>query len=240
MIRDRWRDIRAAIEQDIMDGTLQPRTKLPTEPELARRYGAGRHSIRRAVADLAKLGFLSVEQGRGTFVQPRPRLEYTIGARTRMRRNMTAQGVDVSGESLGVDRLPAPPRVAEHLRLPPDAEVIASRRLSMADGLPVSFGVIYHDAARFAAFAERRQVLGSVTAVYNSYGIDDYLRGSTQMYARPATAEEAHRLRQHPEMPVIVVRAVDIELDGTPLSFSEVIWSAARVRFNISTSEDSQ
>lgn len=90
MIRDRWRDIQSALEQDIMDGVLEPGAKLPTEPELVQRYGAGRHSVRRAVAELAKLGHLSVEQGRGTFVQPRPMLEYTIGPRTRMRRNMNA------------------------------------------------------------------------------------------------------------------------------------------------------
>ncbi len=238
MIRDRWRDIRAALEQDIMDGVLEPGARLPTEAELVKLYDAGRHSIRRAVAELAKEGHLSVEQGRGTFVQPRPMLEYTIGPRTRMRRNMTSQGVDVSGEMLGVDRLEASPRVARRLGLAPGVEVIATRRLSLADGVPVSFGTIYHDAARFPAFPERRQTLGSVSAVYASYGIKDYLRGSTRMYARPARLDEARQLRQHPDMPVIVVRAVDTELDGTPLSYSEVIWSAARVKFNISTSED--
>lgn len=90
MIRDRWRDIQSALEQAIMDGVLEPGAKLPIEPERVQRYGAGRHSVRRAVAELAKLGHLSVEQGRGTFVQPRPMLEYTIGPRTRMRRNMNA------------------------------------------------------------------------------------------------------------------------------------------------------
>lgn len=234
MIRDRWREIRAAIEQDIMDGILEPGSRLPTEPELAEFYGAGRHSVRRAVAELAKEGHLSVEQGRGTFVQPRPLLNYTIGQRTRMRRNLGAQGVDVSGQMLGADRLEASARVAARLGIAPGAEVIATRRLSSADGVPVSFGTMYHDASRFPDFPERRQVMGSVTAVYASYGIDDYLRGSTQLHARPARADEARRLHQHPDMPVIVVRAVDVELDGTPLSYSEVIWSAARVKFDVS------
>jgi GntR family transcriptional regulator, phosphonate transport system regulatory protein len=238
MIRDRWRDIRAALEQDIMDGVLEPGAKLPTEPELVQQYGSGRHSVRRAVAELAKLGHLSVEQGRGTFVQPRPMLDYTIGPRTRMRRNMNAQGVDVSSKELGVDVIEASARIAESLGLDVGAEVIASRRLSLADGVPVSFGTIYHDATRFPAYPDRRQALGSVSAVYASYGIADYLRHSTKMYARPARADEARQLRQHPEMPVMVIRAIDVELDGTPLSYSEVIWSAARVRFHLSTSED--
>ncbi|MDX8349433.1 hypothetical protein SLH49_15710 [Cognatiyoonia sp. IB215446] len=45
-------------------------------------------------------------------------------------------------------------------------------------------------------------------------------------------------MRQHPDMPVIVVRAVDTLPDDTPISFSQVIWSAARVKFTIPRSED--
>lgn len=237
MIRDRWREIRAAIEQDIMDGVLEIGARLPTEPELAQRYAVGRHTIRRAVAELAKSGLLSVEQGRGTFVQPRPMLSYTIGTRTRLRRNLTAQGVDISGETLGADRLDASPRIAGRLGLAPGDPVVATRRLSLADGVPVSFGTLYHAGTRFPDFPERRQAMGSVSSVYKSYGIDDYLRGSTQIHARPARPDEARQLRQHPDMPVMVVSAVDTLLDGTPLSYSEVIWSAARVKFSIDTSE---
>jgi GntR family phosphonate transport system transcriptional regulator len=39
-------------------------------------------------------------------------------------------------------------------------------------------------------------------------------------------------------MPVMVVRAVDQMLDGTPIAFTEVVWSAARVKFSINPDED--
>lgn len=238
MTRNRWREIRAEIEQDIMDTVLEPGARLPTEPELAAIYQAGRHSVRRAVTELAKQGFVSVEQGRGTFVQSRPLLEYTIGSRTRLRENMKAQGVDVSGEALGVEYVPASPRIARNLELDVGAEVIATKRLTLADGIPVSFGTLYHDASRFAGYPERRQALGSVSATYASFGIHDYLRASTKLHSRPARASEAQTLRQHQDMPVIIVRAVDATLDGRPIAFSQVVWSAARVKFSVPNSKD--
>lgn len=238
MTRDRWREIRALIEQDIMDGVMEPGAKLPTEPELAQIYEAGRHSVRRAVVDLAKAGYLSVEQGRGTFVQARPMIDYAIGRRTRLRRNLDPQGIEVAGETLGHERIPAPPRVARLLGLEPGAEVVATHRRSMADGVPVNIGRIYHDAARFPDFPERRQAMGSTTAVYRSYGVEDYLRGETRIHARPARGDEPRQLHQHPDMPVMVVRAVDTLLDGTPIAHSEVIWSAARVKFSINLNKD--
>ena len=237
MIRDRWRDIRAAIKQDIESGVLEPGAKLPTEPELAKVYGAGRHSVRRAVTELGKEGLLSVEQGRGTFVQSRPRLKYSIGARTRMRRNMGALGIDVSSEMLGAGRCAASAQVAQALQLPTGAEVIATRRRSFADGVPVSFGTLYHAADRFPDFPARRDTMASVSAVYATYGIDDYKRGSTQIHARPAKGDEAQLLHQHADMPVMVVQAIDVDLNGQPIAFSEVIWSAARVTFDISNME---
>lgn len=238
MSREKWREIRAEIEQDIMDGVLQAGAKLPTEPELVTAHQAGRHSVRRAITELAKEGLLSVEQGRGTFVQPRPVLEYSIGSRTRLRPNLTAQGVDVSSEALGIEHLEARRSVAADLQIEIGAPIIASSRMTLADGVPISFGTLYHDATRFPEFPERRAVMGSVSAVYKSYGIDDYLRGSTTMNARPARSAEAQRLHQHPDMPVIVIRAVDTLLDGTPIACSRVIWSAARVKFNIPNKED--
>jgi GntR family phosphonate transport system transcriptional regulator len=238
MTKERWREIGMLIEQDIRDAVLMPGARLPTELELARIYNTGRHSVRRAIAELAKAGHLSVEQGRGTFVQPRPQIEYAIGRRTRIRRNLDAQGIDVSGAFLGAEKVAADEKIAQRLGLQPGAPIIVTRRITYADGIAVSFGAMHHDAMRFADFPQRREVMGSVSAVYASYGISDFLRGTTEIHARPARMAEAQTLKQHPDMPVMVVRAVDREHDGTPLAYTEVIWSAARVKFSITHEEE--
>jgi GntR family phosphonate transport system transcriptional regulator len=238
MIRDRWRDIRAAIKQDIESGLLEAGAGLSTEPELAQRYSVGRHSIRRAIAELGKEGLLSVEQGRGTFVQSRPRLTYTIGPRTRMRSNMNALGVDVASEMLSVEHLQASDKIAAALAISSGAPIIATRRRSFADGVPVSFGTLFHDASRFADFPERREAMGSVSAVYASYGVADYKRANTKMHARSASTDEAQLLSQHPDMPVIVVQSIDAQMSGKPIAYTEVIWSAARVTFDIPNTEN--
>jgi len=237
MLKTHWRSIRDAIEADIKDGTLEPGTKLPTEPELAQLYRAGRHSIRRAIAELARDGQVSVEQGRGTFVQSQPMIDYAIGRRTRLRRNLVGQSVDIGGQGLGAERVPARGRPRKELGLKKSDMLIVSRRITHADGLPIAVGALYHDAARFPDFPERRNVLGSVSEVYRAYGIDDYLRGQTTLLARPARSDEADLLKQHPDLPVMVVRALDTLLDGTPISYSEVIWSAGRVKFTINPDE---
>ncbi|MBT8152569.1 phosphonate metabolism transcriptional regulator PhnF [Epibacterium ulvae] len=233
MQKEKWRLVRDEIANDISNGSLQPGDRLPVEPDLVAKYGAGRHSVRRAVADLARAGLLSVEQGRGTFVETGPLLEYAIGKRTRLRRNLQGQGVDLKRELLDAQIVAARQRVAEALNLVEGAMVNESRRMTLGNGLPINMGTSYHDIERFPDFTARMDVLGSVTEAYKTYGITDYLRGETTLHSRMARAEEAKMLKQHPQSPVMVVRAVDTLLDGTPISFKQVIWSAVRVKFAI-------
>ena len=83
----------------------------------------------------------------------------------------------MTGDPLGSARLPAKGRVRRTLQLEKGAEAIESRRVTMVDCVPMAFGANYHDAAQFPDIAARRDDLKSLTKVYRSYGINDYLRG---------------------------------------------------------------
>ncbi len=67
-----WNSIAETLRADILDGCYRPGEKLPTETELARRFGVNRHTLRRAVAALAAEGLLRSQRGSGVYVRPRP------------------------------------------------------------------------------------------------------------------------------------------------------------------------
>lgn len=238
MTKASWTQIKDQIAADIRSGRLPEGAQLPTETQLVAQFGTGRHSVRRALEALAREGKLSIEQGRGTFVNASPRLTYHIGKRTRLRRNLIPQGVTVRSELVNADRIAAPDAVAQSLLLDPGAPVIQNQRITWANDLPVAFGASYYCAERFPDFALRRDALGSTTETLRSFGIEDYLRKSTSIHSRAARPDEAKTLRQHIDVPVLVVQAVDATPDGTPLSCSRVIWSAARVTFTMEHSDD--
>ena len=203
MGRENWRRIRDQISAQITAGQLQPGAQLPTESQLCQSFLAGRHSVRRAVATLAVEGKLRVEQGRGTFVQAAPMINYHIGRRTRFRQNLLEQDVSPAGEQIAEDIVPAPVQVAAALCLADGSSVHRLLRRGLADGVPINIGLSWHSAQRFPDLAARRRAGQSVTDIYRDYGIADYYRKRTIVFARRPDAKEAALLMQHPDQPVI-------------------------------------
>ena len=64
-------EVSSLIREQINDGKLTKGEKLPTEPELMKLFGVGRSTVREAIKMLVNMGYLSVQQGRGTFVSKR-------------------------------------------------------------------------------------------------------------------------------------------------------------------------
>jgi GntR family phosphonate transport system transcriptional regulator len=232
MGRQTWKAIHERLSTGISGGQWEPGTKLPTESQLCQAFQAGRHSVRRAVAALAVEGQLRVEQGRGTFVQSAPLINYQIGHRTRFRQNLLDQGVVPAGEPIADDVVAAPPPVAAALGLDEGCSVHRLLRRGLADGVPINVGRSYHCVAQFPDLAARRRAGQSVSDVYRAYGIADYFRKRTVLFARRPDAQESGLLLQHPDQPVVVVQKIDVDAEGRPLGYSEVVWAGDRVQFS--------
>jgi GntR family phosphonate transport system transcriptional regulator len=239
MGRENWQIIRNRLSDHISAGRLQPGMQLPTESELCQTFQAGRHSVRRAVAAMAVEGKLRVEQGRGTFVQVAPLINYHISRRTRFRRNLLEQGISPAGERLSDGIVPASAAVALALGLPEGAAVHCLLRRGLADGVPISIGLSWHAVERFPDLARRRAAGESVTEIYRSHGIIDYIRKRTTIFARRPSTEEAGLLMQHPDTPVMVLQKIDVDAADQPIGYSEAVWAAERVQFSFDAMDES-
>ncbi|BAS26257.1 GntR family transcriptional regulator [Limnochorda pilosa] len=118
--------------------------RLPSEPELARRLGVSRGTLREAVSALEAGGLLLRRHGIGTFVVKRRAevqsgLERLRGIPNIIRSDGRTPGV--SNQS--VTRIQVPGSVGEHLRLPEGAEAILVTQTYLADRIPVVHALTY-------------------------------------------------------------------------------------------------
>ena len=64
-----WKQIADTLGSEIRDRAFSSTGRLPSENELATRFGVNRHTLRQAVGALQLDGLVRIEPGRGTFVQ---------------------------------------------------------------------------------------------------------------------------------------------------------------------------
>jgi len=223
-----WTSIAATLSDEIGTGRYRPGDKLPTEAELARRFGVNRHTVRRALAALAEDGLTHARRGAGVFVAARP-TDYPIGRRVRFHQNLKAAGQTPEKQILLTDTRNADPREAEALGLAPDARVHVYEGISLADGAPIALFRSVFPADRFpdliAALAETR----SVTAALARAGVHDYTRASTRLTAKLATPTQALHLALREGAPILRTVAVNVDGNGRPVEYGHTWFAGDRV-----------
>jgi GntR family phosphonate transport system transcriptional regulator len=227
-----WRLIAEELRREIVTGSRAPGTKLPAEGELAERFGVHRNTVRQAVAALSAEHLVVSRRGSGTFVAEHTVLVHRIGARTRFSDSLGRRG-RASGRLVESAIEAAPPAdVAERLILGGRAGLRLETVLAV-DGRPMSRATHWFAADRVPGLAARYSDTGSITAALRATGIDDYVRASTTVGARHATAAEAADLGLSVGSVVLVTRSLDTLTDGTPLQVGITRFAADYVELDV-------
>jgi GntR family transcriptional regulator, phosphonate transport system regulatory protein len=223
-----WRCIADDFEQTILIGKHENGSKLPPETEIAARYGVNRHTVRRAIAELAARGLVRTERGSGTYVKT-DKLDYRIGQRTRFSEIVAAAGHEAEGRLQGHRHEPANEEVARNLGLEPGASVVRLEILRAADRVPISVATTWLSAARYDDAAKVFRRMRSITKTLDHYGVAGYRRKWTRISAGFTDAVDAGRLRLSVHRPILVVESLDVSADGVPILTTRGRFAADRV-----------
>lgn len=227
-----WRLIAEALRADITDGRLQTGDRLPAETTLATNFGVNRHTARQAIASLAAEGLVESRRGSGTFVTGGTVHVHRIGTRTRL---STSLGGRTTAPSRVLESAtePAPAHIAAALGIPAGSDAVRVEALRTIDSTPFALGTSWFDAERFPDIAAARRRTASITAALRESDVDDYVRASTVVSARHATAAESTLLGLDAGAIVLVTESIDALPDGTPLQHQITRFAAQRVRLDI-------
>jgi len=214
-----WQQLADQIADEIVRRDLPRNARLPAEPELAAQFNVNRHTVRRAVAALAEIGLVRVEQGRGTFVNRDGMLDYPIGPRTRFTEVISRQSLSPDARLIRSALVPAEGRMAEDLKLGVGEKCLLIEALHSADGTPVTLAAHYFPAARFRGLDAEFEKTRSITKALKRFGVSDYVRRVTRVSTRLPTPRVADLLRQGRSKPVLVIEALNVDEAATPIEY---------------------
>jgi len=226
-------DLRGSIER----GELSGGAKLPSERDLAARYGTARNTAREAISILQGEGLVVAQHGRGVFVRPqRPLMR--LGANRYSRRlrdetglspfriEVTKQGRTPKTECRSVTRENPPDDVADRLGLDPaTAKVVRRENWYFADDEPVQVGVTYipvNVAGTSPLASEKTLGKGSIYARFEELGYP-IARIREEISARMPNPDEITGLGMPPGVPVIEVLHTGFDEQRQPFEVTRFV-----------------
>lgn len=132
-----------SIRDEVLDlvESLPTGAAIPPERTLCDRLGVSRMTLRRAVDDLVREGFLERQHGRGTFVAV-PRIAQPL-TMTSFSEDMRRRGLVPASRTLSLTTMSAGAPLGRRLGLSPAATVVRIRRLRLADNHPMAIETLH-------------------------------------------------------------------------------------------------
>lgn len=221
-------DLREALDA----GEWRPGDRLPTERDLAARYGCSLITVRRALSELTSEQRLERTRGRGTFVL-RPRIDRDFAATTSFAEEMQSRGLDPETRLVAAHFEPAGEAVAHALELRLEARTLYLERLRLAGGEPLLLEMVHLPADRFPG------LLASDLEHTSLYDLLSERYGTRIVRAREIfepvflRTREARLLEQRPRTPALLIEGIAFATDGSPVEFSRSYVRGDRTRYYV-------
>ena len=133
---------------------LQVGEAIPSERRLSSDLGVSRLTLRAALDDLVRDGYLERRHGSGTFVsEPKIAQQLTL---TSFSEDMRRRGMTAGSRTIELRETHAGAAVGRALNVSPDARVVLIRRLRLADGEPMALETLHVPAALVPGLTRER------------------------------------------------------------------------------------
>jgi GntR family transcriptional regulator len=205
--------------------------QLPSENELAEQHGISRQTVRHALDELERDGWIYRQKGVGSFAVAR-RVEQELTALVSTSEAMQQRGWRLETRILSIGRIIPPSYVSAALELKAGAEVYEVQRLRLADGAPVSLQTNYLPAALCPRLEENDLSSSLYRLLETRYGLRLWT-GKETLRARGATNHEAHLLDIKEIAPVMHTERITYAANGLPVEYLDAVWRGDRYDFKV-------
>ncbi|MET7014535.1 GntR family transcriptional regulator [Uliginosibacterium flavum] len=222
-----YRQIRNLIVQALEAGEWQPGQAIPSEQELALRFGVSQGTVRKAIDELAAENILVRRQGKGTFVSTHqdPRAVF------RFLRLKAINGGPVLPKSMPLEcmRGKAGQEAARNLGIAPGSQIIIVRRVLKLEGKPVVIDEMYlpGDVFQGLSIEQLKDWQGSLYSLFESrFGVR-MVRATEKVRAVAAERAVAEVLGVAENTPLLSVERVAYSYGDKPVEWRRGLYSTA-------------
>jgi len=228
-----YRQIKLLITEGLSAGEWRAGDVIPSEAELAARFGVSPGTVRKAVTELASENLLVRHQGKGTFVashaEEHRRYHFTRVAPDRGEREFPVP------QLLELKRARADGATARSLEVAPGSALIVVRRVLRIGIRPVELEEVRVPAALFKGL-NPDMIAGQGSLLYGTYekwfGIR-IVRAAERIKASVADAQAAAILGVNPGTPLLAVERVAYTYGERPVEVRHMLYDTREHHYRV-------
>jgi GntR family transcriptional regulator len=215
---------------EVIEGGLEPHSKLPTERALAIEFDVSRLTVRRALDRLEHDGLVYRVQGAGTFVAD-PHIAKSVEL-TSFSEDMRSRGLIPGGSTLILETIPAGARIGAKLSISPSAEVYHFRRVRTADGTPMCLEDTYLNAKLMPGLIDNVGGESLYEVLEQDYNVRiEWAQQSIR--ASVVEPDEATLLGAPPFSPTFFVTRTSFDRQDRAVEYAESVYRADRYHYEL-------
>lgn len=208
--------------------SLEVGEALPPERSLCEMFEVSRVTLRRALDELAREGYLVRRQGSGTFVA-RPKITQPLTLSS-FSEDMRRRGFEPGSRTISTATVSAGARLGRRLEVSPEAGLLEVTRLRLADGESMAIETLYAPLELLPGIAEEDLTdFSFYELLQERYGIE--IGSGVQTIEPTVTNEEESQALEVPlHSPAFLFERTTRSEDGRVLEFVRSIYRGDRYR----------
>jgi GntR family transcriptional regulator len=229
-----YHQLRQALLGPLKRGHWKEGDPIPTEREICDTYDVSRITVRRAINDLVREGYLVSYQGKGTFVA-RPKIQRQLTQLRSFSEELQAVGLRAGSRLLSLRQEPAVGDVAAALQIDEGGWIWIVERLRLADDEPTILSTSHLRLSPEVVLTPAHlhgQV--SLWQTLRQQGVT-FARSESTIQAVTGSDCESQLLEVAPGSPLLLVESIVYTDDDVPVEYSRMVSRGDRYKYTVRT-----
>jgi GntR family transcriptional regulator len=202
-------------------------TAIPSERQLSADLGVSRLTLRAALDDLAREGYLVRRRGSGTYVQhPKIAQELTI---TSFSDDMRRRGMTPGSRTLSMNTVLAGARLGRFLNVSPSEQIVVVKRLRLADGETMAIETLHIPEALVPGLTPKALDGSFYELLRDHYGVV-IVEGTQAIEPTVTNEEESEALGVPLQSPAFLFERTSRDEAGRTVEFVQSVYRGDRYR----------
>lgn len=221
-----YAQLKAVFVEAITSGQLESGSRLPSHRDMSVQHNVSYMTVRRAIDELVRDGYVQSIPGKGTYVAVAPKQQAEAGPFVSFTQDMVRRGMRPSSRLLSIVTIGANTSLAHIMEVGIGTPLWMLERLRLADDAPMALQTAYLPTVRFPDLLDHDFGSGSLYSILREHYRVIFDSSTSAVEATLASEQEARLLGVTPPVALLITEQITKDERGRVFEYVRSAYRA--------------